>query len=257
MLEQRWEISRHDGGRAAQRGSGGAVQKPVRGGLCVSIYQQLVKRNPATQGMAGFISLGSLQQRPKEKWACRRNSTNTVILTKGNGGQHAIVIIGDKKGLDIEDTGNRTQCDGCFGLLQFHQDCSFDLAFLWVALLVVAASVKQHFWVLLVIRGIGILENILVAGSLRYPAAFGMPLNFENVIGEAKFMNTLFAVEQAHPQVGRRMLDTFFPGLRPKERDRWDEFGRLADGLDERFILLGLAFASIALQLLHSRATAA
>ncbi|KAK4868572.1 hypothetical protein LT330_006774 [Penicillium expansum] len=218
MLEQRWEISRHDGGRAAQR---------------------------------------SLQQRPKEKWACRRNSTNTVILTKGNGGQHAIAIIGDKKGLDIEDTGNRTQCDGCFGLLQFHQDCSFDLAFLWVALLVVAASVKQHSWFLLVIRGIGILENILVAGSLRYPAAFGMPLNFENVIGEAKFMNTLFAVEQAHPQVGRRMLDTFFPGLRPKERDRWDEFGRLADGLDERFILLGLAFASIALQLLHSRATAA
>lgn len=60
MLEQRWEISRHDGGRAAQRGSGGAVRKPVRGGLCVSIYQQLVKRNPATQGMAGFISLGLL-----------------------------------------------------------------------------------------------------------------------------------------------------------------------------------------------------
>lgn len=81
------------------------------------------------------------------------------------------------------------------------------------------------------------LENIFVAGSPRRPSAFGMPLIFEDVIGEVKAMDTLFAVEQAYPRVGRSLLCTFFPGrLRPKEQERWDEFERLADALDESLV---------------------
>lgn len=271
MLEQRWEISRHDGERPAQRGCGEAVRKPVRGGLCVSIYHagQAQSGHPGHDWLyflgfatallqlgiaaipcgldgdwsilvvtaAGIIlsfTTASLRQWPKEKWACRHNSTKTVILTKGNGSQHAIVIIGDNKGLDIEDLATGPSAMDVSIPFSVTKIALLILAFLWVALLVVAAGVKQHSWFLLAIGAIRTLEDIFVAGSPRHPAAFGMPLNFENVIGEAKVMNTLFAVEQAYPRVGRSMLDTFFPGkLRPKERERWGEFERLADAMDQ------------------------
>jgi hypothetical protein len=157
-----------------------------------------------------------------------------MILTKGNSSQHTVVIIRDNKGLDIEDLATGPNAMDVSTSFSGTKIALLILAFLWVSLLVVAAGVKQHSWFLLAIRGIRILENIFVAGSPRHPAAFGMPLNFENVIGEAKVMNTLFAVEQAYPRVGRSILDTFFLGkLRAKERERWDDFERLADALDQ------------------------
>lgn len=157
-----------------------------------------------------------------------------MILTKGNGSQHAIVIIGNGKGLDIEDLATGPSAIDLSSSFSSTKIALLILAFLWMALLVVAAGIKQNSWFLLAIGGIGILENIFVAGPPRHPAAFGMPLNFENVIGEAKVMDTLFAAEQGYPGAGRSMLDTFFPGkLRPKEQARWDEFERLADALDQ------------------------
>jgi hypothetical protein len=183
-------------------------------------------------GVILSFTTGSLRQWAKEKWAGRRNSRKTVILTKGNGSQHALVIIGDGKGLDIEDLAA--------GPIAMNASTFYPtkvallvLAVLWVILLVTAAGIKQNSWYLLAIGGVGILENIFVAGSPRRPAAFGMPLIFEAVIGEAKVMDTLFAVERAYPRVGRSMVDTFFPGrLRAKEQERWDEYERLADALD-------------------------
>ncbi|OJZ80182.1 hypothetical protein ASPFODRAFT_65920 [Aspergillus luchuensis CBS 106.47] len=204
----------------AQRGSGEAVRKPVRGGLCVSIYHAGIAAIPCeldgdwsilvvtAAGIILSFTAASLRQWPKEKWACRHNSTKTVILTKGNGSQHAIVIIEDNKGLDIEDLATGPSAMDVSIPFSVTKIALLILAFLRVALLVVAAGVKQHSWFLLAIGGIGPLEDIFVAGSPRHPAAFGMPLR--------EFMNTLFAVEQAYPQGGRSMLDTFFPGkLRP------------------------------------------
>lgn len=266
MLKQRWEKSR--------RNSGNAVPQSVRAGLCVSIYRAdqaqpgysghdwlyflgfataLLQLGIAAIpcGLSGDWSIlvvtaagillsfatGSLRQWSKEKWACRRNSAKTVILTKGNGSQHAIVIIGAGKGLDIEDLAAGPNASDAWTSVNVTKIALLILSFLWVFLLIVAAGVKQNPWFLLAVGGIGMLENIFVAGSPRRPSAFGMPLIFEDVIGEVKAMDTLFAVEQAYPRVGRSLLGTFFPGrLRPKEQERWDEFERLADALDESLV---------------------
>ncbi|KAL3264728.1 hypothetical protein ABHI18_000433 [Aspergillus niger] len=237
MLDQRLEKDR----RAAEkkkRGSAKDVAKPSQTGLCVSIY----KADHARPGYPGYdlvyfigfgstvlqlviaaipcgifgdwgiflvtvpgillsFATGSLSQWSKEKWACRRNSQKTVILTRGNGSQHAIVIIGDGRGLDLED---------------------------------LAAGPTNKTWFLLAIGGVGILQNIFVAGWRRFPRAFGVPLEFCDVIGEPKVMDTLFAVETDYSRVGRSMRDTFFPGkLLPEEEKKWHEFEKVADALDD------------------------
>ena len=94
------------------------------------------------------------------------------------------------------------------------------LAVFWVLLLITAAAIKRNTWFLLAIGGIGILQNSFVVGSRRSPEAFGVPLIFDNVIGKPKVMDTLFAVEEAYPHVGRSMLDTFFPGKLRQEEER-------------------------------------
>jgi hypothetical protein len=184
-------------------------------------------------GIVLSFATGSLPQWSKEKWACRRNSEKTVILTKGNGSQHAIVIIGDGNGLDIEDLA-AGPIDTDFSTFFTTRIALLILTLLWVLLLIVAAGARKNSWFLLAVGGVGILENVFVAGSPRTPAAFGMPLIFEDVVCEGKVMDTLFAVEQAYPRVGKSMVGTFFPGnLRPKEQERWDELERLADALEE------------------------
>jgi hypothetical protein len=269
MLDQRWENDKRKA-EAKMAGSGKDVARPTQAGLCVSIY----KADRARPGYPGYdlvyfigfatsvvqlgiaaipcgvfgdwgillvtasgillsFVTGSISQWSREKWACRRNSEKTVMLSKGNGSQHAIVIIGDDKGLDLEDlAAGPTNVDVS---ASYTTRISVTLlAAIWILLLITAAGLKQHTWLLLAIGGIGILQNIFVAGWRRFPKAFGVPLNFETVIGEPKVMDTLFAVEKAYPRVGRSMRETFFPGkLRPDEEQKWDELEELANALDD------------------------
>jgi hypothetical protein len=269
MLDQRWENDKRKAEKK-KTGSGEDVAKPTQAGLCVSIY----KADHARPGYPGYdlvyfigfativvqlgiaaipcgifgdwgillvtasgillsVATGSISQWSKEKWACRRNSEKTVILSRGNGSQHAIVIIGDGKGLDLEDLAA--------GPTNVDVSASYTtriavtlLAAFWILLLITAAGLKQNTWFLLAIGGIGILQNIFVAGWRRFPKAFGVPLDFETVIGEPKVMDTLFAVEKTYPRVGRSMRDTFFPGkLRPDEEKKWVELEELANALDD------------------------
>lgn len=54
-------------------------------------------------GIILCLAMGSLGQWKCEKWASRSNSSDkTVVLTRGNGSQHAIVILGTREGLDLE-----------------------------------------------------------------------------------------------------------------------------------------------------------
>ncbi|KFZ13811.1 hypothetical protein V501_03513 [Pseudogymnoascus sp. VKM F-4519 (FW-2642)] len=139
-----------------------------------------------------FVS-GSLSQWRKEKWACRTGHGKTVVLTRGNGSQHAIVISDpDEIGLDLE-----TLAAG-----QANLDLSTSLS---TRILV------------------GLLANIFVAGWRRKPEAFGLPLHYENVIGMPKVMDALYEVEKAHPGLGFSMRETFFPSgmLNDDEEREW------------------------------------
>ncbi|PYI13973.1 hypothetical protein BO99DRAFT_447269 [Aspergillus violaceofuscus CBS 115571] len=268
MLDQQLEKDRC-AAEKKKRGSGKAVAKRSRAGLCVSFY----KADHARPGYPGYdlayfigfastvlqigiaaipcgmsgdwgiflvtvpgillsFATGSLSQWSKEKWACRRNCEKTVILTKGNGSQHAIVIIGDGKGLDLEDlAAGPTSVDVSASYTT--RITMILLAILWILLLITAAGIKQNTWFLLAIGGVGTLQNLFVAGWRRFPSAFGVPLKYIDVIGKPKVMNTLFEVESKYSRVGRSMRDTFFPGkLSPQEEKKWREFEEVADDLD-------------------------
>lgn len=172
-----------------------------------------------------FLS-GSLPQWKKEKWSCRKNSKKDVILTRGNGSQHAILIRGKNVGLDLEDLAAAQLQGGNFRAeLDFKTRVALVfLALLWILLLITATGERSNPWYLLGIGTIGLLQNVMVAGFRRRPEAIGIHLDFVEVVAETKVMKTLFALEEKYEGAGRHLLPIFFPGtLRPEEIQRWEE----------------------------------
>ncbi|GAP92716.2 hypothetical protein SAMD00023353_8900080 [Rosellinia necatrix] len=223
-----------------------SLELPLKAGLCVSVYKAKEAR-PGHPGydsayFAGFVTVlvqlglaaipfglygnwailivtvvgialsfatGAVPQWTEEKWACRRKADKTTILTRGNGSQHAIVIIGDGKGLDLEDLAAASLTSFSSSPTRFMM---LLLTILWILLLITAAGIQDNTWFLLAIGGIGILDNIYAAGVSRSPNDFGVPLEFVTVIGKHTVMQTLFEVESRYPRLGRSMLATFFQG---------------------------------------------
>ncbi|EED16997.1 conserved hypothetical protein [Talaromyces stipitatus ATCC 10500] len=168
---------------------------------------------------------GALKQWRIEKWACRRldhRSKKNFVMTRGNGAQHAIAIISDGYGLDLEDLATGFANVDSPTISLFSQISVIVLGILWVALLITASGLTDDSWYLIAVGGIGMLQNIFVAGWKRTPAAYGIPLEFVDVIGEAKVMSTLMELEKRYEKLGKSMLGTFFPGdLRDSEVKEW------------------------------------
>jgi hypothetical protein len=184
-------------------------------------------------GIALTLATSALPQWRKEKWACRKHSSGTYVLTKGNGAQHAIVILGNGRGLNLEDLA-AGQINLNVSPNAFTRTTIFCLSALWVLLLITAAGLKNSSWFLLAVGGIGMVQNIFAAGWQRRPENFGIPLNFVEVFGETKEMRTLYEIEARYPRVGRSMLAEFFPGrLNEEEKAQWKEFDGHADKIDE------------------------
>ncbi|KAL5337964.1 hypothetical protein BJX70DRAFT_367805 [Aspergillus crustosus] len=170
---------------------------------------------------------GALRQWKVEKWACRRLDTRTkknFVLTRGNGAQHAIAVIGNEHGLDLEDLATGFSMIDSPTITIGAQLAMIGLGVAWVALLITASGLSESSWYLIAVGGIGMLQNILVAGWKRTPEAYGVPLEFLEVVGEVKVMAALMEVERRYEKLGRSMLGTFFPGdLRENEVRQWDE----------------------------------
>jgi hypothetical protein len=273
LLDQKWKENKQRKDKKIP-GSGANVPRPTQAGLCVSFYRaDLATKGTSGQdavyyigfvtagfqlgiaaipcgifgdwsillvtavGIALAFTTGSLSQWRKEKWACRSGSNKTVVLTRGNGAQHAIVVRSDDKGLDLEDlSAGPANVDVSASLAT--RIVMITLALLWILLLVSASGIKNNTWFLLAVGGFGILQNICVAGWPRNPAAFGIPLTYEGVISDTKVMGTLLqvaALEKAEgslleeakraldgPALALSMRDTFFPGkLNPDEIAIW------------------------------------
>ncbi|KAI8724311.1 hypothetical protein NCS52_00288900 [Fusarium sp. LHS14.1] len=258
IIELKWKELKE---RAKKKGQP-EPERPPKAGLCVSIY----KAKKATKGypgydapyIAGFLTCivqvgvaaipcgifgdwsilvvtaagivlsfasGALPQWSKEKWACRIATKKAFVLTRGNGSQHAIVIQGAGVGLDLEDLAaadNGAIADWGTRLVVVA------LGFFWILLLITASGIKQNTWFLLAVGGMGILQNMYVAGTSRPPEAFGVSLEFVEVIGKPKVMDTLFEVEEHYPRLGKSMLPIFFAGeLREDEEKEWDKYEKI------------------------------
>jgi hypothetical protein len=179
-------------------------------------------------GIILAVASGALPQWKAEKWQCRRGA-KTVILTEGNGAQHAIVILGREGGLDLEDLAAAAAQKET---LPSTRISAVILALLWTALLITVLGLKRDSWFLLAVGGIGMLQNVVVAGAPRRPESFGLHLEFDEVISDIKVMRALMKLEDKHPGVGASLVATFFPGkLRKDEESFWEQ---KAKELDEK-----------------------
>ncbi|KAH0352696.1 hypothetical protein KCU83_g3359, partial [Aureobasidium melanogenum] len=175
-------------------------------------------------GILLSLVTGALPQWRTEKWACRElTKEKTVIFTKGNGSQHAIVIIGAIGTFNLEDLASGpASLDRSASVLT--KVSMILLWVLWILLLITASGLDQHTWDLLLNGGLGILQNIFVAGAPRKPEDYGMPLRFKAVFANPKVIEALYAVEKKYPKVGRSLVATFFPaGLDAEEEKKFNE----------------------------------
>ncbi|KFY49938.1 hypothetical protein V495_00411 [Pseudogymnoascus sp. VKM F-4514 (FW-929)] len=186
--------------------------------------------------------MGSLSQWGVEKWACRRlnkRSKKNFILTRGNGAQHAIAIISGGHGLDLEDLATGFDNLDAPSITLFAQLATIFLGLLWIVLLITSSAITDSAWFLIAVGGLGILQNMFVAGWKRQPQALGVPIEYLDVVGDVKVMNTLLAVERKYEKLGQSMIGSFFPGdLRENEKKLWEDVAvewaekKRADGLN-------------------------
>jgi hypothetical protein len=244
MLQENWEYVKKRAILACEDKR--EIAKPKQAGLCVSVYTALAPRtksflhfnctgifvigvqfalstvpyitsgNPSvsTITLAGTLLALSTSYLPawsfpawsSQNKSCRTNTPNSYILTRGNGAQHAILILGSKgTGVNLEDLATPPT-----PIPTPHRIMTAVLSLLGLLLVIGSAiNAKSSSWYLLAILTLGTIHTAYLAMTPRAPAHYGIPLHFEQVIGRTKVMQTLYAVEHAYPRAGRSMRDTF------------------------------------------------
>ena len=210
-------------------------------------------------GTAFALLTGSLQQWQLEKWAGRRlnqpgsnmTNTKTVCLTRGNGHRVAMILIGKGTALDLEAmaTAKSESLAGTPWLLG-------GLAVLWSCLLVTVSGLKQNTWFLVLIGGMGIVQNIYASAASRPSGALNMRLtpyvqrpsivglgfhlpyddeNSDEEIGNESHhwrqalgyqmvpgvRGAIRELEKIFPKAGAALMREFFPALEKYEPERY------------------------------------
>jgi len=197
-------------------------------------------------GTLGALMTGSLSQWLDEKWPGRPMGScqKVMALTRGNGHRHVLVIVSPGGvGWDLESMATAS------GASQRTTRVAFVLLSLWWTLLLITVSgLKQNTWFLIAVGGIGMVQNIYVAGARREPEAFNIPLErvqgCSTIIGKVKrrkawsestttddvsinedeelempsdrsalsgIMEALMMLETRFERAGASLLDVFFP----------------------------------------------
>lgn len=201
---------------------------------------------------------GSSWQFRKEKFACRRNSSQDYLLTRGNGHKHVFLIRhrkahnhryprGQEKpylgvSLNLEDLANvGTRPAGWKS-----RAITILNAVLWIFYLVTVGGQTFDTWYLFAVGSIGMSHNIMTASIKRDPDAHGFHMKRtqptckqNSVFGQPphnnaprpKVMDGLRQLEDAYPGAGIALLSEFFPGgLRKEEEVEWgNQRGTLKD----------------------------
>ncbi|SJL12717.1 uncharacterized protein ARMOST_16148 [Armillaria ostoyae] len=171
---------------------------------------------------------GALPQWRREKWACRRKAKKVFCVTGGNGTRYVMVILGRKVGLDLEDLAaaesprmrRRGKDDN--SAFVYTQIACLLLATLWIIILITVTALKEDTWYLLGVGGLGMVQNVLVAGTERHIGTSGIHLKKIEEYQQEKVMDTLMDLEEDYPKVGKSLVTEFFPnGLNENETQWW------------------------------------
>jgi hypothetical protein len=118
------------------------------------------------------------------------------------------------------------------------------LAFLWLVLLVTCCGIETDTWYLIAIGGLGMVQNLVVAGVPRKPAALGLPIELDhnlkegqaapNIFAEPKVMWSIMEFEKRFPGCGNALVKEFFPG----DLLEWEVSWWASEEVDERERLL-------------------
>lgn len=114
----------------------------------------------------------ALPQWTREKWAGRKlDGDKVTCLTRGNGHTHIMVFIGSKDSWNMETLATGTSVPRAET-----RWVSLILATLWTCLLISMSGLKERAWFLVLVGGIGMLQNIYAAGKARNPSASNISL---------------------------------------------------------------------------------
>jgi hypothetical protein len=104
------------------------------------------------------------------------------------------------------------------------------LAVAWIFFLITVSGLTQDQWYLMAVGSIGMLQNVVAAGSRRSSAAHGINLREIETFENTKAMDTLMDLEDAYPKCGKALLHEYFPGggLKDEEEDWWKGIDRKA-----------------------------
>ncbi|KAG0648297.1 hypothetical protein D0Z07_5528 [Hyphodiscus hymeniophilus] len=215
---------------------------------------------------------GALPQWKAEKLPNRQNTKKTFALTSGNGSRDIMIIRGSGFGLDLEElsasesprtgrpwekfpllsttvrdpegrplrrVGSEIQVREARELVGFPAGfwitriiCALQSA-CWLALLITVSGLKSNTWYLLLVGGIGMFQNAVLAAIERRPAQRKLPMVLKDTIKTKKVMDGLMDLEVTYPGFGQHLAYEFFPGkLRKQEEEWW--LGRRDSYDDER-----------------------
>ncbi|KAM7219055.1 hypothetical protein V8F06_005493 [Rhypophila decipiens] len=206
--------------------------------LAITLVQFAIAAVPALSVVGGdwsvlFITavgtvliqaIGILPQWVAEKLPNRQRAARTYALTTGNGSRDIVVIIGGGKCLDLEEMANAESPRKAAG---------FPFGFWLTRVVVVVTSVlsllllinlavpKDYGWFILLIGGIGMFQNGVLAGRELPLEARNLPLRRREVLRAHKVMDGIMDFDSAYPGFGACLLREFFPGPLYEAEERW------------------------------------
>ena len=130
------------------------------------------------------------------------------------------VVVRDKKGKRKTEVRMIKGLPAAFWITQ---TVCLTLAALWIVFLISVAGWKQNTWYLLAVGGVGMVQNVVVAGAKRGASTTGIHLKMVERIQQQKVMDALMDLENAYEKVGRSLLDEFFPGKFREAETQWWE----------------------------------
>ena len=165
------------------------------------------------------LAFGSRSRWRREKWCDRAKSSQDFCLLEGNGGQHVMVVRGNGVGRHFEDLAGGQVLKGTHTAA-----CTLIFAISWIALLIVMAREEGQTWYLMIVMGLGILQNIIVAGAPRPPSAFRFYLKNRKTFHDDSVRNTLCQAEKEIENLGLSLRPIFFPGTAtPADDEAFEE----------------------------------